>query len=273
MGLSQPLVKLHAHLLGRGLPAAYVGRTVQELADHHADLVEGAACEQADGADQAWQKLGDVERLGDELVRKYRARSFAGRHPLLTFVAAPLPLVVTLWAATFFAGWAAVFNVAELLGNALEQRAPTDWVAGTWPLPTWLVLTVHYAIEALPPAVCAWWFCRLASRSGRELRWAVVACGLIVLLSCLVYSDLRMPGEGKHAGMMLLVLRLPLYFQQDWQLLQSRGLWHCLAVQFAHFQRQAPQVLAPLAVLAFAVWRARRLGEIPLTFGERAVAS
>ena len=43
MGCKEPLDKLRTHLLRRGLPADYVSRAVQELADHHADLVEGQA--------------------------------------------------------------------------------------------------------------------------------------------------------------------------------------------------------------------------------------
>ena len=42
MVCKEPLERLRRELLRKGLPAEYVSRTVQELADHHADLVEAA---------------------------------------------------------------------------------------------------------------------------------------------------------------------------------------------------------------------------------------
>src|SRR5262245_18302872 len=162
MHLIQPLDKLRRDLLCRGLPGDYVSRAVQELADHHADLVEADAVESGLSAEAAWEELGDVEQLGEELVRKYRARSFAGRHPLLTFLIAPRPTVVMIWMGAFFAGWTALFVAAQMLGDTFEGLADTDFLGATKPLPLWLIYVVHYAIEALPPAFCAWWFCRLA---------------------------------------------------------------------------------------------------------------
>jgi hypothetical protein len=273
MELKEPLDKLRTHLLRRGLPADYVSRTVQELADHHADLAEAESAENGDRANEAWRRLGDVEQLGTELARKYHARTFFGRHPLLTFVIAPLPAMIVFWVATFFLGWMAVFGVATLLGNAADGALTTDWSVGTDPLPMWSVLMAHYAILAVPPGIGAWWFCRRARRSGRGLGWAAMSCGLVVALAYVVWGKLEMPHDGL-GGRMLLGIRCPLVQASDWQLLERLGMWQCLLKQFAHVEEQLLQIAAPLAVLAYAVWQVRRENRLlpPIAMDERVVA-
>jgi hypothetical protein len=164
-----------------------------------------------------------------------------GRHPLFTFVIASLPTMVTLWVATFFLGWMAVFGVATLLGNTADGSPTTDWTVGTNPLPLWSVLMAHYAILAVPPGIGAWWFCRIARRSGRGLGWAAMSCGLVVALAYVVWGELEMPHDGL-GGRMLLGIRCPFFQAGDWQLLESLGLWKCLVKQFAHLEQQLPQI-------------------------------
>jgi len=57
---------------------------------------------------------------------------------------------------------------------------------------------------------------------------------------------------------MLIGVRAPFLQSSDWTLLQTKGLWNCLLMQFAHLEEQLPQLAAPAAALAYAVWRARR---------------
>ena len=251
----EPLKQLRATLLRRGLPHDYVSRAVQELADHHADLLEARHGAESNSEQAAWQKLGDVEQLSNELVRKYRARSFAGRHPLFTFVVAPLPLVVVLWIAAFFGAWTGLFGTAYLLGNTFDGPAETDFLGATRPLPLWLVLAIHQVVLALPPALVAWWFCRFARRSGQGMRWAVVAAVLVTLLACSVYARIERPSWGSEE-MMLIAFGWPMV----------SGQW---TLQFASFDKQALQVLAPLAVLGFAVWRTRKIGIAPVELMEK----
>ena len=282
MGLQEPLRKLRSLLLRRGLPADYVRRAVQELADHHADLVEGEprgvgvppATQISATADDAWRRLGDVEQIGDELVRKYRLRTFAGRHPLLSFVIAPLPATIVLWVVAFFASWTAIFAVADLLGNAGSGEPTTDWTTATDPLLLWLMQVVHYGVLAVPPGLAAWWFCRLARRSGRGLKWAAASCVLVLLLGYMVWSKLESPHDGQ-GGRLLLGLRAPFLQSGDWALLQQQGAWKCLLMQFAHLKDQLLQLAAPLAALAYAAWQTWRdqRAASGLACGERAIAS
>jgi hypothetical protein len=267
MECKEPLNKLRSLLLRRGLPADYVSRAVQELADHHADLMEGEPTGEADRTEDAWRRLGNVERLGTELVRKYHARTFSGRHPLVTFVLTPIPAMITFWAATFFLGWAAVLAVAALLGNVASGEPTTDWTTVTDPLPMWSMQIVHYAILAIPPGIVAWWFCRLSRRSGRGLKWAATACVLVLLLAYMVWSELEYPQNGQ-GGRMLLGIRAPFLQRSDWALLENQGLWKCLLMQFAHLEGQLWQLAAPAAALAYAAWQTRREQRTANEFGD-----
>ena len=246
----EPLELLRNRLLRRGLPAAYVTRAVQELADHHADLVDGTTEPQ-----QAWKRLGDVELIGEELVHKFRARTFAGRHPLLTFAIAPLPAVILLWVAMFFASWTSAFAIAGLLGNQLENYVETDLVGASAPFPMWLLLGIHYACLYIPPAVGAWWFCRLATRSGRGIVWGATACLVVAGLALFAFCELKEPQNGQP-GMLTL------------------GLWLPLFHRFAHLKWQLLQAVAPLAVLVYMAWQARRLEKTEIALPmERRVAA
>jgi hypothetical protein len=269
MQLNQPLDRLRCHLLRRGLPGHYVSRAVQELADHHADLVEAESGENAVSEEAAWQRLGNVEQLGDELVRKYRATSFAGRHPLLTFVIAPLPVMILFWTAMFLVGWLTVFGiVAPLFGWRLGQT-----VAEMKPLLVWIILTCHYGILVLPPAMVALWFYRLARRSGQGLAWTVPACLVAALFAFTFVNDMRLPYESLRGRLVWgFGFPVPESFQglpMFWLIRPFVGL-----SRLWRLQGQVVQTLLPLAVMAYAAWRAHsdKASHRAVVVGERSIA-
>jgi hypothetical protein len=236
--ITEPLRKLQAGLLRRGLPEDYVKRAVQELADHHADLREAQQPGMTGGEAVAWQELGDVDRLGDELVRKYHARSFAGRHPLLTFVVAPLPTILAMWSATFVGFWLAVWGVLEAVSCVVDARTWAD--AEPPPLVEWVLMALQPALFYVPPAVVAWSFCRTARRSGRGPAWGAASCLLLALLAMFVVFDLRGPHDGQAASLMV-------------------GLWSLgFSQKHLPITNQLLHMAAPLAVGMLAIWQTRR---------------
>jgi hypothetical protein len=252
MECKEPLERLRRILLGRGLPADYVCRAVQELADHHADLVEATPSDDAKSDGAAWQRLGDVESLGKELARKYHQRTFAGRNPVLTFVVSPLPAMILFWAATFAATWGSIAVVGQAWFGEPETIALRDMMPSEHRIAVWSAYAIQFATLVIPPAIGALWYCRLARRSGRGIRWAMVSCAVVTALACIVYSELQMPVDGEHGTLTIgLMLTHPL----GWRVVQSQML----------------QTLAPLAVLAYAVWRA--YWEEPVVAAEQRVAA
>src|SRR6516162_152823 len=92
------LDSLHIELMRKGLPREYVRRVVQELADHQQDIQdEGPGSRTSGGSPSPTEeadRLGNPHALVDAIVSTYRASTFCGRHPWLTFVIVPIPLVI-----------------------------------------------------------------------------------------------------------------------------------------------------------------------------------
>ena len=80
------------------LPAVYVQRLVDELADHHFDLMEDSMRMDANASKTTSPNLTDstTARLGSPLdvaaraAQEYRQTRFCGRHPILAFVVLPI---------------------------------------------------------------------------------------------------------------------------------------------------------------------------------------
>jgi hypothetical protein len=119
------------------------------------------------------------------------------------------------------------------------------------------MLTFHYASLVLPPAFAAYWFCRLARRSGRGLGWSAAACILIASLALVCISELRLPYES-HQGRLLFGLALPI--PQSWAPFSALG-WR----EVLQPASQLWKASVPLAVLAYMGWQAcggQRAGEL-----------
>lgn len=180
---NQPTLELlRRELRHRGLPRRYVERVVGELADHQSDIDSEAAAAGAIVRVDAAHRLGDPAALADHVVETYQRRTFAGRHPVLTFVVAPLPALLAGWAVAYLvmaalgAAWFAAIGYGSMLGSAVAQAG-------------------HALLTSLPPAIVAGAFYWLAVRSGRGWRWAAASCGLIALAAMSFSSTMIPPVE------------------------------------------------------------------------------
>ena len=92
--------ELRSELRRQKLPQAYIERLLAELDDHYEDLLEerstsmGAARKLQLEQDDLSVRLGEPAQLALFAAEKYHARSFWGRHPVVTFLIGPLPLLV-----------------------------------------------------------------------------------------------------------------------------------------------------------------------------------
>src|SRR6478609_10145356 len=97
---------LRTELERRGLPPAYIERLLGELGDHFTDLLEersssmGAARKLDFETNDLQSQLGEPTQLAIFAAEQYRARSFWGRHPFVTFVLGPLPFLLVSWIIT-----------------------------------------------------------------------------------------------------------------------------------------------------------------------------
>src|SRR4051812_18136139 len=95
--------ELRSELRRQKLPQAYIDRLLAELDDHYEDLLEerntsmGAARKLQLEQDELQQRLGEPAQLALFAADQYHARSFWGRHPLVTYLLGPLPLLIGMW--------------------------------------------------------------------------------------------------------------------------------------------------------------------------------
>jgi hypothetical protein len=215
---SPTLETLRRDLVRRGLPHDYVERVVGELNDHDNDL-RGEGHDPA-AADPAAERLGDPAELADMVTAQYRARSFVGRHPVLTFVVAPIPAALLAWVLLFVVG-AIVFQGPLV---AFENHiSPNAFVWSGWAQTQVLV----FAMPALVTLV----FSRLAYRAGHGWRWQCVSSLILIVLAGVLRSGLTV-SSGAHDGTLMIGFWLP--------------------------PHPLPMVL-PVAIAAAFLWRSRRL--------------
>jgi hypothetical protein len=201
--------KLRSELVRQKLPRAYIERLLSELDDHFEDLLEerstsmGAARKlqtEAGQSEDSRQRLGEPAQLALFAGDHYHARSFWGRHPIVTFVLGPLPLLVMCWIVTaFVVMWAGVG--AAYVGDHWFGQAPDTWQlqdhlwvqASIMVLATWVVIV-------FPPLGIAGLLCRIARRNVVDWRWPVVGCTLIAIIAGFVSVAYRLalsPHEGQ----------------------------------------------------------------------------
>jgi hypothetical protein len=172
------------------------------------------------------QQMGNPARVAGEAKRAYSRRGMAARHPVLTFLVAPIPVVAV----------AIVFSVALVFsGGALLA-----WItlADSGSLDDLLMQLVHHAVRFVPFTVAAAFFCYLGRKSGQR-GWSWAACAIVAALAGTFYSRVTPAGEDQMAAWMI-----------------AFGLRPTVA--------QVVQLAAPLAValllLQLPTWRARRGG-------------
>lgn len=242
----QLLEELRGKLLRRGLPRSEVARLVEELTDHLEDLTEEKEyAMRTDAKELACleERLGPADELADAAVANYHSTSFAGRHPVVTFLLAPIPLLVVVWAGFWCLGLAAAHFAPTVLGDAyrLEGKPVSDWPASL----VWCARGLDYASRMAPQMLVAGLLCYVALRSGRGWRWGMLGCCLVALVAGLMVTQLDLPLE---SGKGRLTLGLALPPQSVWQVVQLFPPLAAGLLVLWRFNRKATGQNAPAAV-------------------------
>src|SRR5262245_43155477 len=101
------LKRLDAQLRRHDLPAGYRARLLEELADHLSELEQETAS--MDAPLLLEERLGTPRELAAQARSEFDRRTFAGRHPVLTFGVAPVFAVIATLFATLFLSWCVVW--------------------------------------------------------------------------------------------------------------------------------------------------------------------
>jgi hypothetical protein len=209
MKSQQSLDQLRGELARRGLPRAYIERLVSELVDHYTDLLEerstsmGAARKLQPAADagishDAERRLGEPTQLAIFAAEQYHARSFWGRHPWLTYLVMPLPLLivsaVAFSSALVGVGYLLNYICVGIIGME-EPGNPGDYLllqGIVMGLTGWYMLVV-------PPLVSGLALCRVYRRNALDWRWPVLGCAILALACSFLTISYRIalePGNG-----------------------------------------------------------------------------
>lgn len=192
--------ELRSELKRRGLPRAYIARLLAELDDHYTDLVEernsrmGAARKLNLESDDSQHRLGEPTQLAIFAADQYHARSFFGRHPVLTFLIGPLPL---LWFGLFVCGigfyaiglvmqgidiaWTALFKWS--LNSIPEENHPFVQ-AVSLAVMSWIALVI-------PSLLAGWILCRVAARNALHWKWPALGCGILAAVAGVSWVSYR----------------------------------------------------------------------------------
>lgn len=161
----------------RGLPADYAARMIEELHDHAAELAEH------DPGTPAEARLGTAEAVAAAAVDEYRAGRFAGRHPILMFLVAPLFAVDLAFGLYITAG----AELVERLGGMESAFA-----IGLSHVLTWL------CGFAVPVGVLALLW-RAYRRSGRPRVWFAATGAIVAVLAGLFFAQFTPPSTTAEA--------------------------------------------------------------------------
>jgi hypothetical protein len=188
------LDELRSELRRQGLPPTYIERLLAELDDHYEDLLEerstsmGAARKlqtESNLDDDLQARLGEPTQLALFAAEQYHARSFWGRHPLLTFLFGPLPLLVLGWVICVLAYWlvvvvpalAIIYAGEHWFGWSLEGVHGYDY---PYAQSIAIALAVWY-VTVFPSLVAGLLLCRTYRRNALDWRWPVAGCALLAI--------------------------------------------------------------------------------------------
>jgi hypothetical protein len=191
MNSPESLREFTSELVRRGLPVDYSRRAAEELADNHRDLCEElqlVGMGEATATMLATERLGNLKSLVKKTVRSYQRRHWCGRWPSVTFLLAPIPLVILAWMAK----WLICFVVLAPLQSLgiIDHRPDGIMSFGEWAL----VRGVQVWFLFVTPALILVALFRLAGRAAVNLRWVCSSAVMLSIFAGLFFYDFNYAG-------------------------------------------------------------------------------
>lgn len=189
-------------LRSTGTSCGYQQRLLEELRDHLHEMhfEEGSHLMSADTFDQQplEARLGSPSEIATAAETHAGRGRFARRHPVVTFLVLPLPVLLLLW-------------VAYTIGLAGILQLVQDYQHAGWAvtLAGALIHGVAY-VPAVALVLCLSW---LASRSRARIAWMAAAAVLVAFVSSLMIVSFRMP-TAPGTGLLQVGLGFPPHLAQ-----------------------------------------------------------
>jgi len=143
------------------------------------------------------RRLGTPDNLAAVAKVEFQRRTFTGRHPILTFVAAPVVVVAGAMLAVvllaIFSDWLIdVVANGSLTANDSTNAPPSALESG-------VVQLFNVVVRFVPFALSAWLFFRLGHQTGHRT-WGIIACGLVAVAAVLFSSVINPPTAESRAS-------------------------------------------------------------------------
>ena len=173
----------------------------------------------------AEEQLGTPESLAAAARKEYLKRTFAGRHPFLTFVVGPILAVVVAWHVLVLVCGICKSFITPFKPASLLPPTAFEWVFAYGNV---------YALRFLPSVLLAFLFVRMGRRAGRPV-WGMVACGIVAYIAFTNIIDVLPPTDEHNLGVGFSIIP---------------GLWR--------WQERLLQAVIPLAV---GIWTWRHMSK------------
>jgi hypothetical protein len=232
------LDEVQRRLVEGDLPAAYIRRFMDELADHIEDITEDTMSTEM----SALSRMGEPDHVAGAAVVAYSQRTFFGRHPLAKFLVFGFSPVVAMLLAFVAAclGMAAVGAICDQCGIRLADKSHLGSVDPT-------ILSWGFALitTMLPAALLTFLYCRFARRFEIGKRWILASCCVLAFVAMLPFQS-------------FVLSEVP-----------GKNLW-TIGLGFPPGLLQCVQLLVPLVA---GLWFTRRLGRQSAQEGSSRVSS
>ena len=202
---------LARRLLRGGVGLRHVRRTLRELRDHRADLVDRMVEQGQDHAAatcEARQLLGDRDALAAQMIARPELRSRARRFAWLLFVLGPIPMIAVM---TFAVPAIGVMVAVALEGVGLISTR--EFGSNLHPFTITIAdISFRVLLQWVAPVLVGLLLCRAAARRLMPAIWPVCAMAIIALTSSATSFFMTTSPGGK--ALAWLSFALP---RVDWQ--------------------------------------------------------
>lgn len=184
--------QLHHELRVRGLPRATIDRLTVELLDHAQDLCEESHMDAT--SLELSNRLGSPQEIARLAQFEYRRASFVGRHPVVVFLIAPIPLAIGCL-ALLGVGLVGLCTAINYVGKTMGAESESLRSAFSEVM-RWAPAFFNYVPFALTAAFLGWW-----GRRGGRLTWALLGCAMVAVLAALFHMNTTLTPVGKGGSL------------------------------------------------------------------------
>ena len=192
--------ELRHKLQMQNLPPAYIDRLIEELSDH---LLDTQTENPSMDAHNALACLGSTNTIATAASHEFHRRTFALRHPWLTFVVAPFAFIPLLFVSLLLV----MFGVAWMIGTTIEWlEVPETSLFPSTPaqsrLEWWILGAYDFYVRFVPFVIATWIFCRLGRRNHMRW-WPLVACTIVAVTAGFLFTK-SIPATGDKPGLWMI---------------------------------------------------------------------